>query len=131
MVYKYKAVKINGKKHDEHRLITEKKIGRKLRPDEVVHHIDGNGKNNNPDNLQVITDRSHRSFHGKKIMTSREARRRVMKNMTWAKLTETDVRHIRELDKHGLNSREIAMTIRTKPRTVRRVLRGENWSHVI
>lgn len=43
---KYKAVKRNGKKYDEHRLIMEEYLGRKLRPDEVVHHKDGNKQNN-------------------------------------------------------------------------------------
>lgn len=38
---KYKALKINGKKIDEHRLIMEKILGRKLQRNEVIHHING------------------------------------------------------------------------------------------
>jgi hypothetical protein len=38
----------------EHRLVMEKKLGRFLRPSEVVHHIDGNPLNNHPDNLVVF-----------------------------------------------------------------------------
>jgi hypothetical protein len=37
--------------HREHRLIMEKRIGRKLKNNEVIHHIDKNTKNNNKDNL--------------------------------------------------------------------------------
>ena len=38
----------------EHRLVMEQKLGRYLTSKEVVHHIDGNSKNNNPDNLMVF-----------------------------------------------------------------------------
>ena len=37
----------------EHRLVMEKKIGRFLNKKEVVHHIDGNGENNNINNLKL------------------------------------------------------------------------------
>jgi transposase len=38
----------------EHRLVMEKKIGRYLRPEEVVHHIDHDKANNDPDNLMLF-----------------------------------------------------------------------------
>lgn len=37
----------------EHRLVMEKKLGRFLTATEVVHHIDGNPQNNDPDNLYL------------------------------------------------------------------------------
>lgn len=37
-----------------HRDIAEKKLGRKLRPGEVVHHKDRDKKNNSPQNLHVF-----------------------------------------------------------------------------
>ena len=47
----------------EHRLVMEREIGRYLRPDEVVHHINRNRKDNRIENLQ-LTDRSqHMSRH--------------------------------------------------------------------
>ena len=47
-----------------HIVIAEKKLGRFLLPDEVVHHRDLNKLNNNPDNLMVFaTKGDHTRFH--------------------------------------------------------------------
>lgn len=41
-----------------HRIIAEKMIGRKLKPEEVVHHIDGDNQNNHPLNLMVMENQA-------------------------------------------------------------------------
>ena len=46
-----------------YRYIVELKFGRKLLYNEVVHHIDGNHFNNDPDNLQVLTRAEHTKLH--------------------------------------------------------------------
>lgn len=38
----------------EHRLLVEKQIGRKLKPSEPVHHINGNTKDNELKNLVLL-----------------------------------------------------------------------------
>lgn len=54
--------KLNGR--HEHRVVAERTLGRALRPGEVVHHIDGDKRNNAPGNLMVTTQRMHMREHG-------------------------------------------------------------------
>lgn len=50
----------------EHRLVAEKTIGRFLRDDEVVHHINENKLDNTPENLLVLTQSEHIRLHANK-----------------------------------------------------------------
>jgi len=48
----------------EHRLVAEKKYGRRLRRNESVHHVDGNKQNNDPSNIVLCkSEAHHRVFH--------------------------------------------------------------------
>jgi hypothetical protein len=52
----------------EHRIVAEKKLGRKLKPKEQVHHNDENKLNNSEENLIVTKSiRHHRLLHRKKV----------------------------------------------------------------
>ena len=47
-----------------HRIVAEQMLGRPLHEGEVVHHIDGNKRNNDPSNLRVFSSQSeHAKFH--------------------------------------------------------------------
>lgn len=59
----YIYIKIDGKEVGEHVLVAEKKIGRRLEADEVVHHINGDKTDNRPENLQVMTNSEHVKLH--------------------------------------------------------------------
>ena len=49
---------------DEHRKIAERILGRKLPTRVQVHHVDGNGKNNDHSNLVICPDQAyHRLLH--------------------------------------------------------------------
>lgn len=47
----------------EHRLVMETKLGRYLLRSEVVHHIDGDPLNNNPDNLGLFASNAEHLKH--------------------------------------------------------------------
>lgn len=46
-----------------HVLIMEKRIGRRLLADEIVHHIDGDKLNNDENNLALMTSSAHGRLH--------------------------------------------------------------------
>lgn len=53
----------------EHILVAEQKLGRILRNNECVHHIDGNTRNNDPNNLMIFDSiSSHATFHNGGIL---------------------------------------------------------------
>lgn len=65
----------------EHRLVMEGILGRYLRPEEVVHHKDGNKQNNHPDNLGLFaTNRDHlaETLKGKTPNWTPEGRARTL-----------------------------------------------------
>ena len=47
----------------EHRVVMERKLGRHLRDDEIVHHVDEDKSNNDPENLAVMSQSDHARHH--------------------------------------------------------------------
>ena len=65
----------------EHDLIAEWFYDRQIDEDEEVHHVDFNGKNNLPENLQIMKISEHRAYHARlnnqKLWTNPEFRQKM------------------------------------------------------
>lgn len=72
-----------------HRQIAAEREGRPLEPFEVVHHIDGNPKNNDPKNLVILPSQAeHRRIHGRqnrfaRILAENEVKRPRFRDLFW------------------------------------------------
>jgi hypothetical protein len=115
-----------------HVVIMEQHIGRKLKKDEVVHHINEIKTDNRIENLQLMTNKEHSRLHarlnqarGVSYDISKETRRgeRHLKS----KLKESDVIEIFNSSKSGA---ELADIYGVQKACINRIKRGESWKHL-
>lgn len=57
----------DGTYKQNHRIIIESFIGRPLSEDEIIHHIDGDKKNNDISNLAIVSRSEHAKIHSRKL----------------------------------------------------------------
>src|SRR3990167_3790350 len=59
----YRMIYVDGIRMYEHRHVMEVSLGRRLRRNEHVHHLDGNKINNHISNLELISPSEHARKH--------------------------------------------------------------------
>lgn len=109
---KYKALKVNGKKIDEHRFIIEQFLGRKLKRNEVVHHINGNKNDNRIENLQLMSLSEHSKLHNTNKKISTEQRKKLSEKSkgrpnSRRNIDDNTIKKMAKLRKQGLSFRAI------------------------
>ncbi len=137
-MYRYKKLRLPaGRLIDEHRLVIERKLGRRLRRSEHVHHVDGHPRNNDPSNLEIVSPWKHVRHHraGKRGRKLTEAERKRIsfekqgsKNPS-AKLSEEQVAAIRSQLTAGKSPAEIAKIFPVSRMQIHRIARGECWKN--
>jgi hypothetical protein len=134
MSAKYKAIKVGGRKKDEHRHIVETSVGRKLDRDEVVHHKDGDKTNNSLSNLEIMTLSEHSRMHqiGKLVSdaTRDKLREAGIRTRTNAKLAVDKVIEIKQLLARGTRLVDVAAKYNLPKTTVSNIKRGASWGWV-
>lgn len=131
MSYKYTRLRVNGKLIDRHRLVMERKLGRKLESWEIVHHRDDNTKNDHPDNLELTTRSEHAKHH---IRAGDNESFRIASPVGvdhyMAKLTETQVRDIRTRLGSGAKGTALAKEYGVHHTLIYQIKSRKIWKHI-
>jgi hypothetical protein len=145
MSYKYKKIKLkDGSTIDEHRMIMEQYLGRKLDFDEVVHHINGDGRDNRIENLELQSRSQHGKEHGIGRKLSDEIKQKIVATrklnpqnyprgtqIASSKLNDEDVRIIKYRLSNGDGVRQISREYNVHHSTISDINIGKGWRHII
>ena len=126
----------SGEVRGEHRVVMEEHLGRRLSSNEVVHHKNGNQKDNRLSNLELMSRSDHAKSHVTKEQIARmrtigvlgAPSRGVLSGMS--KLSEMQVLEMRKRFVDGERVFEIAKDYPVCYVTVRLIVHDKRWKHL-
>jgi len=114
----------------QHRLVVERHTGRKLRDDELVHHIDENKHNNVISNLVIETWGAHTRRHcvgSKRSMVALTNLRISYFKRSTTRMTRSLIEEAKHRRSLGESQRSIAASMNVSPMTISNAVRGKTW----
>lgn len=119
-----------------HRIVMENHLGRILRSNEIVHHIDGNKSNNDISNLMILTQSQHSKLHSIEREVEGRGIKTYKKNIAIGKKTKDgkfedyDIREIRDQYSSGITCAEIARSRNVSRRCINNIVNGCSYKWV-
>ena len=132
----YETKTISGKERPVHILLMEEILGRPLKENEVVHHINGDKRDNRPENLQVLDRGKHTSLHKQGVAVSGASLEKMRaaqsrKQSTQRKLTSEQVRDIAVRLTEGATLIELAKEYGISRKSIAAIRDGKTYRDVL
>jgi hypothetical protein len=132
----YKKLKLaDGSTRDEHRVMMERHLGRRLKTSEHVHHVNEIKTDNRIDNFEVKSKAEHARAHMLGKSLSKATRLKIAKAVSGtgnanAKLSSKKVKEIRRLLGIGVKGNRIAAMFGVSAKTISSINLKQTWAHV-